>query len=159
MTMVFELLATAKNYADADDAEKIIKEDVGGSSCSEHPPCHDDNRTDRGRNDRDRRNDNHNFPDNCDRRHDRRNAFRGKRPREDDHEVNAVKKPSGHRDYQEDYNKALKGPCQIHPKANHTMENCRFLRNIYAKQLANDDAPKAIDDGPRRDGDDDDDDA
>jgi hypothetical protein len=38
------------------------------------------------------------------------------------------------------------------------MENCRFLKNNYAKQLANDDAPKAIDDGPRRDGDDDDDD-
>jgi hypothetical protein len=38
------------------------------------------------------------------------------------------------------------------------MENCRFLKNIYAKQLANDDAPKAIDDGPQRDGDDDDDD-
>jgi hypothetical protein len=39
------------------------------------------------------------------------------------------------------------------------MENCRFLRNIYAKQLANDDALKTIDDGPRCDGDDDDDDA
>jgi hypothetical protein len=36
-TTVSELLATAKNYADADDAEKIIKEDVGGSSCPEHP--------------------------------------------------------------------------------------------------------------------------
>jgi hypothetical protein len=34
-TMVFELLATAKNYADADDAEKIIKDDVGGSLCPE----------------------------------------------------------------------------------------------------------------------------
>jgi hypothetical protein len=34
------------------------------------------------------------------------------------------------------------------------MENCRFLKNIYTKQLANDDAPKAIDDGPRHDGDD-----
>jgi hypothetical protein len=39
------------------------------------------------------------------------------------------------------------------------MENRHFLRNIYAKQLANDDDPKAIDDGPRCDGDDDDDDA
>jgi hypothetical protein len=29
------------------------------------------------------------------------------------------------------------------------MENYRFLKNIYAKQLANDDASKAIDDGPR----------
>jgi hypothetical protein len=38
------------------------------------------------------------------------------------------------------------------------MESCRFLKNIYAKQLANDDATKAIDDGPRRDGDDDGDD-
>jgi hypothetical protein len=38
------------------------------------------------------------------------------------------------------------------------MENCRFLKNIYAKQLANDDALKAIDDGPWHDGDDDDDD-
>jgi hypothetical protein len=33
-TTVSELLATAKNYADADNAEKIIKEDVGGPS---HP--------------------------------------------------------------------------------------------------------------------------
>jgi hypothetical protein len=48
-----------------------------------------------------------------------------------------VKKPAGRRDYQEDYNKALKGPCQIHPRSNHTMENCRFLKNIYANQLAN----------------------
>jgi hypothetical protein len=110
-TTVSELLATAKNYADADDAEKIIKEDVGGSSRPEHPPLRDDNRNDRGQNDRDRRNDNHNFPNNHDRWHDRHNAFRGKRPREDDHEVNAAKKPSGRRDYQEDYNKALKGPC------------------------------------------------
>jgi hypothetical protein len=38
------------------------------------------------------------------------------------------------------------------------MENYRFLKNIYAKQIANDGAPKAIDDGPWRDGDDDDDD-
>jgi hypothetical protein len=38
------------------------------------------------------------------------------------------------------------------------MENCRFLKNIYANQLANEDALKAIDDGPRRDGGDNDDD-
>jgi hypothetical protein len=103
-TTVSKLLATAKNYVDADDAEKIIKDDKGGSS-------RPDNRNDHGQNDRDRHNDNRNFPDNRDRRHDRRNAFRGKCPREDDHKVNAVKKPSGHQDYQEDYDKALKGPC------------------------------------------------
>jgi hypothetical protein len=37
------------------------------------------------------------------------------------------------------------------------MENCRFLKNIYAKQLTTDDAAKAHDDAQRRDGDDDDD--
>jgi hypothetical protein len=162
--MVSELLATAKNYMDADDAEKIIKEDVGGSSRPEHPPRRDDKPDDRGRNnnrehhDRCNNNNNHDCRDNRDWWPNNRSDYRGKRPREDDHEVNAVKKPAGRRDYQEDYNKALKGPCQIHPKFNHTMENCCFLKNIYAKKLANDDAPKAIEDGPRRDGDDDDDD-
>jgi hypothetical protein len=132
-TTVFELLTTATNYADANDVEKIIKEDMGGPSRPKHPPRHDDNR---GQNDnrdhRDRRNDNCEHRDNRDQQRDRRDAFRGKHPREDDHEVNAVKKPSGHRDYQDDYNKALKGPYQLHPKSNHTMENCRFLKNIYA---------------------------
>jgi predicted RNase H-like nuclease len=47
---VFELLATTKNYADADDAEKIIKEDVGGSSRPEHLPCQDEKPNDRGQN-------------------------------------------------------------------------------------------------------------
>jgi hypothetical protein len=160
--MVSELLATAKNYVDADDVEKIIKEDVGGSSCPKHPLHRDDKSDDHGWNNnherRERRNNNRDWRDTRDQWPDNRGDFRGKRPREDNHKVNIVKKPTGHRDYQEDYNKSLKGPCQIHPKSNHTMENCRFLKNIYAKQLANDDAPKAIDDGPRRDGDDDDDD-
>jgi len=40
-TTVAELLATAKNYADADDAEKLIREDVRGA---EHPPRRDDSR-------------------------------------------------------------------------------------------------------------------
>jgi hypothetical protein len=133
-TTVSELLATAKNYVDADDTEKIIKEDVGGPSRPEHPLRRDDNRDDRGRNDNrdrhDRRNDNHDHRDNHDRWRDHRDAYRGKRPRENDHEVNTVKRPSGRRDYQDDYNKALKGPCQLYPKSNHTMENCRFLKNI-----------------------------
>ena len=36
--MVAELLAIAKNYADADDAEKLIREDVRGTQQSEQPP-------------------------------------------------------------------------------------------------------------------------
>jgi hypothetical protein len=149
-SIVFELLATTKNYADADDTEKIIKEDVGGSSRPEHPPCWDEKPNDHGQNN------NHEHHDW--RNNNNRGDYRGKRPCEDDHEVNMVKKPSGRRDYQEDYNKDLKGPYQFHLKSNHTMENCYFLKDIYAKQLANDDALKAIDDGPRCDGDDDDDD-
>jgi hypothetical protein len=153
----------AKNYADADDVEKIIKEDVGGSSRPEHLARRDEKPDDHGQNsNRDRRNwrnnNNHVRRDNRDRWPDNRGDYKGKCPREDNHEVHTVKKPTGRHDYQEDYNKALKGPCQIHPKSNHTMENCRFLKNIYAKQLTNDDATKAIDNGPWRDGDDDDDD-
>jgi hypothetical protein len=48
--MVSELLATAKNYADADDIEKIIKEDMVGPSCPEHPPRWDEKPDDCGRN-------------------------------------------------------------------------------------------------------------
>jgi hypothetical protein len=138
---VFELLATAKNYMDADDAEKIIKEDVGGSSRPEHPLHWDEKPDDHGRNNnyerRDQRNSNNNRDrrDNRDRWPDNHGDYRGKRPHEDDHEVNVVKKPASHHDYQEDYNKALKGPCHIHPKSNHTMENYRFLKNIYASNL------------------------
>jgi len=40
-TTVAELLAIAKNYADADDAEKLIREDVREA---EQPPRLDDNR-------------------------------------------------------------------------------------------------------------------
>jgi hypothetical protein len=35
------------------------------------------------------------------------------------------------------------------------MENCRFLKNIYAKQIAAADAARAADDAQRRDGDND----
>jgi hypothetical protein len=102
-TTVSELLTTTKNYADVDDAEKIIKEDVGGPSHPEHPLRRDDNRDDHGQNNNrdhhDRRNDNRDHRDNRDRQRDRRDTYRGKRPHKDDHEVNAVKKPSGHRDY------------------------------------------------------------
>jgi hypothetical protein len=41
--MVVELLATTKNYVDADNAEKLIKEDMGGTLRPDHPPRHDDN--------------------------------------------------------------------------------------------------------------------
>jgi hypothetical protein len=114
--MVSELLATAKNYADVDDTEKSIKEDMGGSSRPEYPPRWDNKLDDRGWNNNrerhdQRNNNNHDRQHNRDRWPDNRGDYRGKRPCEDDHEVNAVKKPAGRRDYQEDYNKALNGPC------------------------------------------------
>jgi len=37
-TMVAELLAMAKNYADGDDVEKLIREDIRGSQQPDHPP-------------------------------------------------------------------------------------------------------------------------
>jgi len=133
-----DFLATAKNYVDADDAEKLIRDDARGPK---QLPRQDDSR---GRFD----NRNHRRPDNRDHREgwdrwrDNRDDFRGKRPRDHDHEVNTVKRPNGRRDYQEDYSKTLKGPCQLHPKSNHTMEECRVLKSIYTRRAAQDDSAK-----------------
>jgi len=57
-TTMAELLAAAKNYADADDAEKLIRDDARGP---DQPPRRDDSR---GRFD----NRNHHHPDNRDHR-------------------------------------------------------------------------------------------
>ena len=73
---------------------------------------------------------------------DNRDDFRGKRPRDNDHEVNTVKRPNGRRDYQEDYNKTLKGPCQLYPKSNHTTEECRVLKSIYTQRATKGDSAK-----------------
>jgi len=137
-TTVAELLATAKNYADADDVEKLIREDARGA---DQPPRRDDSRG-RFDNRNPRRGDNRDHREGWDRRRDNRDDFRGKRPRDNDHEVNTVKRSNGRRDYQEDYNKTLKGPCQLHPKSNHTMEECRVLKNIYTQRAAQGDSVK-----------------
>jgi len=94
-TTMVELLATAKNYADADDAEKLIRDDARGPN---QPPRRDDSR---GRFDNwnHHRPDNHDHREGWDRRRDNRDDFRGKRPRDHDHEVNTVKRPNGRRDY------------------------------------------------------------
>jgi hypothetical protein len=60
--------------------------------------------------------------------------LKGKRARDDDGEVNAVKKFGGHRNYEEDYAKALKGPYLAHPKSNHTLENYKVLKEIYRRK-------------------------
>jgi len=41
---VAELLVAAKNYADADDVEKLIREDVRGTQQNEQPPRRDNTR-------------------------------------------------------------------------------------------------------------------
>ena len=93
-----------------------------------------------------------------DRRRDNRDDFRGKRPCGNDHEVNTVKRPNGRRDYHGDYNKTLKGPCQLHPKSIHTMEECRVLNSIYTQRAAQGDAAKKNGKRDRRSQEDEDDD-
>jgi len=139
-TTVAELLTTAKNYTDTDDAEKLIREDARGT---DQPPRWDDSRS-RFDNRNHCRLDNRDHREGWDRRRDNRDDFRSKRPRDHDHdhEVNTVKRPNGRRDYQEDYNKTLKGPCQLHPKSNHTMEECHVLKSIYMRRAAQDESAK-----------------
>jgi hypothetical protein len=137
---VVDLLTTAKKYADADDAKKLLYEGTGKAPYSPRRDdyrdncCHDDFR---GRSDiRDHRNDNRDRRDNRNQHGDRRDNFKGKRARDDDGEVNAVKKFGARRNYEEDYAKALKGPCPAHPKSNHTLENCKVLKEIYHRKQA-----------------------
>jgi hypothetical protein len=70
-----------------------------------------------------------------------------------------VKKFGGRRNYEEDYAKALKGCCLAHPKSNHTLENCKVLKEIYRRKQALENASKlddATDWRNRRDDDEDD---
>jgi hypothetical protein len=103
---VVDLLTTAKKYADADDAKKLLNEGTGKAPYS--PRCddyHDNHYRDdfRGCSDiRDRRNDNRDRRDNKNQHGDRRDNFKGKRARDDDGEVNAVKKFGARRNYEED---------------------------------------------------------
>jgi hypothetical protein len=106
---VVDLLTTAKKYADADDIKKLLNEGIGKAPYS---PRHDDFRDNcrcddlRGRSDiEDRRNNNRDRRDNRNQHGDRRDNFKGKRARDDDGEVNAVKKFGGRRNYEEDYAK------------------------------------------------------
>jgi hypothetical protein len=161
--MVVDLLTTAKKYVDADDAKKLLNEGTGKAPYS--PRCdnyRDNRRRDdfRGHSDiRDRCNDNRDRRDNRNQHDDRRDNFKGKRARDDDGKVNAVKKFGGRRNYEEDYTKALKGPCPAHPKSNHTLENWKVLKEIYRRKQASENVDKpndATDQRNRRDDDEDD---
>jgi hypothetical protein len=157
------LLATAKKYADADDAKKIIIEEAARVPRSDHPPHRDDYRGNHGQNNNfdccNQRNNSRDHHDQHNQWRNRRDDYRGKRAREDDGEVNTIKKGGGRRNYEEDYAKALKGPCQLHPKSNHTMENCRILKSIYTCQQAPDTSDKPNDAWEQRNEDNDDEDA
>jgi hypothetical protein len=146
---VVSLLTIAKKYADADDAKKLLNEGTGKAPYSPRRDDYRDNRRHdeyRGRNDiRDRCNDNHDRCDNRNQHGDRRDNFKGKRARDDDSEVNTVKKFGGCHNYEEDYAKALKGPCLAHPKSNHTLENCKVLKEIYHRKQASESADKPLD--------------
>jgi hypothetical protein len=146
---VLNLLTTAKKYVNVNDAKKLLNKGTGKAPYS---PRRDDYRDNHRHDDfrgcsniRDRHNDNRDRSDNRNQHGDRRDNFKGKCARDDDGEVNAVKKFGGHRNYEEDYAKALKGPCPTHPKSNHTLENCKVLKEIYRRKQALENADKPND--------------
>jgi hypothetical protein len=97
--MVVDLLTTAKKYADDDDTKKLLNEGTGKAPYSPQRDDYRDNRRHddfRGRSDiRDCRNDNHDWRDNRNQHGNRHDNFKGKRARDDDGEVNAMKKLGG----------------------------------------------------------------
>jgi hypothetical protein len=160
---VVDLLTITKKYADADNAKKLLNEGTDKAPYSPRRDDYHDNQCHndfRGRSDiRDHRNDNCDRHDNRNQHGDRRDNFKGKRARDDDGEVNTMKKFGGRHNYEEDYAKALKGPCPAHPKSNHTLENCKVLKEIYRRKQALENADKpddATDQRNRKDDDEDD---
>jgi hypothetical protein len=61
-----------------------------------------------------------------------------------------MKKFGGRRNYEEDYTKALKGPCPAHPKSNRMLENCKVLKEIYRRKQASENANKPNDTANQR---------
>jgi hypothetical protein len=159
---VVDLLTIAKKYADADDTKKLLHEGTGKAPYSpRRDDYHDNRRRDdfRGRNDiRDCHNENHDRRDKKNQHGDRCDNFKGKRARDDDSEVNTVKKFGGRHNYEEDYAKALKRPCLAHPKSNHTLENCKVLKEIYRRKQASENVEKPNDTTDQRNHRDDDED-
>jgi hypothetical protein len=94
-----DLLTTAKKYADADDAKKLLNEGTDKALYSQRRDnYHDNHRCDdfRGHDDiEDRHNNNRDRRDNRNQHGDRRDNFKGNRAHDDDGEVNAVKKFGG----------------------------------------------------------------
>lgn len=123
------LINITRGYADADDHKRILTD---GHRDDDRNRRESHDRRDDGRGWYDGRGNYRDRREQRDHRRNRRDDHRGKRTREDSDEVNAVRKIPTDRNYEEDYTKAFKGQCQLHPKAKHSMEECRVLKNFFA---------------------------
>ena len=133
-TGIGEMITTANQYTDIEEAEVRFNEDAG----THRPTRRYNNRPD----------------DRChnDRRYDDRSYHRDggcdwpegpkssqNRRRRPDHIIAAVNEPHTKRNYDEQYKKILDGPCPLHKNTKHKMKDCLGLAKEFQDKKLDDD--------------------
>ena len=130
-----EMITTADQYADAEEAEVRFNEDTG---TNRSPHRYDDQIDDRWHNDR-------RYDDRSFHRDSGRDWTEGLKPgqnrrRRPDHFVANVNEPRAKRNYDEQYKKILDGPCPLHKNIKHKMKDCLGLAKEFQDKKHDDDA-------------------
>jgi hypothetical protein len=134
-TGIGEMIITANQYADAEEAEVHFNEDAG----TQRLPNRYDDRPDNRRHS-DRRPDDHSYHRNsgCDRTGGHRPGQNHRRRLE--HIIAAVSQPRAKRNYDEQYQKILDSMCPLHKNAKHKMKDCIGLAREFQDKRLDDDA-------------------
>ncbi|XP_066333486.1 uncharacterized protein [Miscanthus floridulus] len=133
-TGIGEMITTANQYADAEEAEVCFNEDTGNQRPTRR---YDDRPADRRHND-------HRFDDrnyHCDSSRDRQEGHKTGQNchRQPDHIITTINEPCAKCNYDEQYRKILDGPCPHHNYVKHKMKDCLSLaKEFQYKKLDND---------------------
>ena len=135
-----EIITTADQYADAEEAELRFNEDVG----THHPTRRSDERPDERRHNDRRYDDCGHHQDSGRDRPEGSKADQYRRCRLDNI-VATIDEPRAKCNYNEQYKKILEGPCPLHKNSNHKMKDYLGLAKEFQAKKKDDDN----DDGAR----------
>ncbi|XP_066358407.1 uncharacterized protein [Miscanthus floridulus] len=135
-----EMIMTADQYADAEEAEVRFNEDAGTHRPTRRSDEHPNERRHSGRRYDDR---GHHQDSGRDRPEgSKAGQYRRHRP---DNIVAIIDEPRAKRNYDEQYKKILEGPCSLHKNSKHKMKDCLGLAKEFQDKKKDDDN----DDGAR----------
>ena len=125
-TGIGEMITTANQYADIEEAEVCFNEDVGTHRPTHHSDDHPDDRCHSDRHYDDR---SHHWDSGRDRPEGSKSGQY--RHRWLDHIIATVDEPRAKRNYDERYKKILDGPCPLHKNVKHKMKDCLDLAKEF----------------------------